>query len=131
MAIIPGNFFAVDSVADSLVPAGVYTVAIVDSEVKDTKSGDGKYLKLSFDILGGDYAGRRIWSNLNLVNKNEKAVAIAQKEFAAICRACGYDATPEDSQELHGIPMLATVKIQAGSGGFSDSNSLSHFKKLD
>jgi hypothetical protein len=105
-------------------------VVIKESDVKETKRGDGQYLKLTFEIIEGDYAGRRIWSNLNLVNPNEKAVEIAQRELAGICKACGFSETPEDSMELHGIPMEATVKIQPGSGDFGPSNTISYFKAV-
>ena len=93
------------------VPAGKYVAAITASEMKPTKAGDGSYLELTFQILEGDYKGRLLWSRLNLDNPNELAVRIARAQLAAICKAVGV-MTPNDSTELHDLPMQVTVKLK-------------------
>jgi hypothetical protein len=110
------------------IPPGRYNVMITDSDMVQTKAGDGHYLKLTFKVIDGDYTNRLIWSNLNLDNPNPKAVEIAQREFSAICRACNM-LQIEDSQELHGIPISGQVKIRKGTGGYSDQNTISGFKE--
>lgn len=91
------------------LPAGDYVAAITKSEMKATRAGTGQYLELDFQILEGDYRGRHIWSRLNLKNPNATAVAIAESDLAAICMAVGVF-TPNDSSDLHNIPLLITVK---------------------
>lgn len=136
MSILPQGFDATEiepNAAFEPVPAGTYTVMIVDSEMKETNAKDGEYLKLTFKIVDADdeqYINRKIWSNLNLVNKNEKAVEIANRELSAICHAVGV-LQPEDSQELHGIPMLAKIKVIPAQGGYDASNGISFFKPVD
>ena len=61
-----------------------------------------------FEIIEGEYAGRKVWARLNLENPNETAVAIARGDLSAICRAVGV-LTPNDSDELHDIPLVIKV----------------------
>ena len=52
----------------SPVPIDDYLSMIVASEQKDTKSGNGgKYLNLTFEIIDGEFKGRKIFDTLNLV----------------------------------------------------------------
>ena len=93
------------------LPAGKYLVVITDSEMKPTKSGNGHYLELTFQVIEGEYKNRLLWARLNLENPNELAVQIARGELSAICRAVGVMA-PKDSVELHNLPLLVTVKCK-------------------
>ena len=109
------------------IPAGDYEAVIVGSEMKDTKEGGGKYLKLELQVLSGPYQNRKLFTNLNLVNKNEQAVQIAKGTLSAICRAVGV-LTPKESSELHNKPMIVTVKIRKGDGEYDDQNECKGFK---
>jgi hypothetical protein len=93
------------------IPAGRYLAIITDSELKPTKSGNGHYLQLAFQILEGPYKNRMVWSRLNLHNANETTVKIARAELSAICRAVGV-MTPRDSCELHNIPLVIAVRLK-------------------
>lgn len=93
------------------VPAGKYLAVIVESEMKATKSADGHYLELKFQLLEGPCKNRMLWSRLNLDNPNRQAVQIAQAELSAVCRAVGV-MQPKDSIELHNLPLLITVKCK-------------------
>jgi hypothetical protein len=93
------------------IPAGKYLAAIIDSEMKPTKSGDGRYLQLTFQILEGPYKNRFVWARLNLHNANETAVKIARAELSAICRAVGV-LTSNDSVDLHNLPLVIHVKCK-------------------
>lgn len=130
MALIPGGKFNTDNVKEqTIAPAGTYEVMITDSAVKENSKGTGSYLRLTFKIIEGEYKDTPIWTQLNLVNPSAKAVEIAQRELAAICRACGVDEV-EDSFELHGIPMLATVTVNPEQDGYAASNGIGKFKAL-
>ena len=93
------------------IPAGKYLAAITDSVMKPTKSGNGNYLELTFQILEGEFKNRNLWTRLNLDNPNATAVKIARGELSAICRAVGVMA-PRDSVELHNLPLVLTVKLK-------------------
>ena len=109
-----GNFNAheVDPATDfEAIPAGKYLAVITQSEMKPTKSGNGSYLELVFQVIEGEYKGRLLWSHLNLDNPNELTVQIARSELSAICRAVGV-MQPKDSVELHNLPLLVSVKCK-------------------
>ena len=93
------------------IPSGKYVAVIVESDQKPTKSGNGSFLELVFEIVEGEYRGRKVWARLNLANPNETAVKIAQAELSAICRAVNV-MQPGDSVELHDLPLVITVKCK-------------------
>lgn len=90
------------------LPIGDYKLMIVDSEMRETKSGTGEYLRLVFEVIEGEHKGRKLFENLNLINENPIAVRIANAELKAISQACG-GIVVTDSQQLHNIPMIAKV----------------------
>ena len=99
------------NVGFDLLPAGKYNAVIVDSEMKATKNGDGKYLELTFEVLEGVFKGRKVWSRLNINNPNEKTQKIAQAELRHICEAVNVMVIQESSQ-LHNRPLEITVKCK-------------------
>lgn len=103
----------------SVLPAGTYTAAIVSSENKTTKNGNGSYLELQLEIIDGQYAGRKVWDRLNLRNPNQTAVEIAMRTLASICKAIGIK-TPRDSSELHNKPMKIKVSVREYNGNESN-----------
>lgn len=83
------------------LPAGDYPVIITDSEMKDTKDFQGKYLQLTYDIIEGQHKGRKLFDRLNLINRNDTARAISKQSLESICRATGYVGQLRDSSQLH------------------------------
>lgn len=51
------------------LPAGVYSVAIIDMEEVSSSPSGFPYFKVTMEILDGEFAGRRQWSNLSLSPK--------------------------------------------------------------
>ena len=98
------------------IPAGKYAAIISGSQMKDTKSGNGSYLELTFQIIEGEYKNRLLWERLNLDNPNELTVKIARAQLAAICRSVGVS-QPKDSCELHNLPLVISVKQKTDSDG--------------
>jgi len=111
------------------IPAGEYAVKIVDSDIKKTAAKTGKYIKFEFEVIKGDFKGRKIWTNLNIVNPSPVAVEIAQKELATICRAVG-KAVIQDTQQLHGIPFLMKVRIKPAKGDYPAGNAPTGYKPI-
>lgn len=95
----------------SALPEGQYVAIATASEMKPTKNGTGQFLQFTFEVLDGPQKGRKVWARLNLVNQNQIAVDIAQRELGAICRAVGV-IKPNDSAELHNKPLLITVAVE-------------------
>lgn len=112
----------------SPIPVGEYVVQITDSDVKPTKSGNGHRLELTFEVIDGEFKGRKIWANLNLDNPNPKTVEIAQRELSAICHAVG-KLQVSDSQELHYKPLVIRVDIEERDG-YSPRNVVKAYKAV-
>jgi len=93
------------------IPAGDYLVVITESEMKQNRNTPGSHLALTFEVIEGEYKGRKLFTNLNLDNPNRQAVKIARAELSAICRAVGV-MTPKDSMELHNLPMRVRVGLE-------------------
>ena len=112
------------------IPAGWYTAIISNSELKATRDGYGEYLSLTLQIIDGQYENRFVFARLNLKNANDKAVAIARKDLAAICRAVGV-MSPQASEELHDIPLMIKVKVRPASGDYEASNDIGGYKAVE
>jgi hypothetical protein len=113
MAFLGGTFDANNvepSAPIEVLPPGKYPAQIVNSEMRETKTG-GQMLWLEMEIVDGTAKGRKLWDRLNLVNSNTQAVEIAQRTLSAICHAAG-KLQVSDSEELHFKQMLVTVKVK-------------------
>ena|ERR1700723_4334272 len=93
------------------VPVGDYISVITDSEEKPNSKGTGSYHQFTWEIIEGDYKGRKLWTRLNLSNPSDQAVSIARAELSAICRAVGV-MKPKDSTDLHNLPCKLKVGMR-------------------
>ena len=92
------------------LPAGEYRAALVESKREPTKSGTGELLKLTFQVLGGEYQNRRVIANINIKNASAKAQEIGRGQLSALCRAVGV-LTPRDTGELHNKPLIIKLAV--------------------
>lgn len=128
-----GNFNAehIPSPIDfSALPSGHYLMAITDSEMKPTKNGSGQYLQLVFTVLEAqapEAINRKVFIRLNLINPNQTAVDIAQRELSAICHALGI-LQITDSQQLHDRPLCCKVQYIPAKGDFNESNKINAYQ---
>ena len=131
--------------SSELIPAGMYQAIVVESGGKSdnpqtcedglvaSKSGKGRYLPMTFEIIDGEYKGRQLFKNFNLENQNEQAVAIARGEIKELLQAIGWDFTgkpqgPEDTSEIHMIPLTLQVVIKTNKQTEEPQNEIKHFK---
>jgi len=128
MAMLPSAFNQSDNHGEmnsfEALPAGDYNIQVIESELKLTKKGQefmeqrgcteqeaiahASQLILTYEILDGQFKGRKLFNRLNLFNPSERSVEIAQKELNTICKAVGLSSV-SDSNELHMKPMCAKV----------------------
>jgi hypothetical protein len=114
MASLNGTFDATEvapAVPLDVLPPGKYLTHLIESEMLPTKAGDGQFLKLVFEVLEGPSARRKIFDQLNLVNRNDQTVEIAQRTLSAICHAVG-QVHVSDSEQLHFKPLIVTLKVE-------------------
>jgi hypothetical protein len=112
------------------VPAGKYIAVITESEVKPTKAGTGHFLEMTFEIIEGEFKGRKVWGRLNLDNPNPQAVQIARGELSAICHSIGV-LQPKDSSELHNLPLEISVRCKKREDSDELSNEIKGYAKKD
>jgi len=95
-----------------LIPQADYQALIVESELKQTKSGTGQMLVFKIVITQGQYANTEFVERLNIINQNQTAVEIAYKTLARMSEALGMSQTPADSSQLHNKPLMIRVETE-------------------
>ena len=106
-----------------VLPAGKYRAHIVESEMRVTRNGMGQFLWLMLEIVEGQYQGRKLFDQLNLVNSNPQTVEIAQRTLSAICHATG-KLQVNDSTDLHLVPLMIQVAVKPPKDGYSEKNTI-------
>ena len=106
----------------SPIPKGEYTIKCTEAESKDTKSG-GQMIAATFEVVGDQFDGRKIWNNFNIHNNSEVAQKIGREQVASWARACGKpNATSVD--ELLERKFKASIDIEKGKDGYADKNRI-------
>ena len=110
------------------LPAGWYTVTISQSELKDTKAGNGQYIKLRYDVTGPTHQGRVVFGNLNIKNPNPKAEEIGRQQLGDIMRAIGL-AKVTDTDQLIGGQIAIKLEVK-DDPQYGPSNEVKGFKSV-
>lgn len=136
MALLPNVFVPEEAKSSGFEPipedkCGWLEAELVKSKLETTKAKDGKYLAFGFKITDGEFEGKFIWTNLNIVNKNETAVAIAQGDLKSICEAVGHEGDLEDTEDLHNIPLAIKVSYKEETAQWPAKNEIKGYKSLD
>ena len=110
--------FNVDSLPKSTsnfepLPDGWYNATITSAQIGETKAGDGKYIKVRYDITGPSHQGRVIFSYLNIKNASTKAEEIGRAQLGEIMRAIGL-AKVQDTDQLIGGNLGIKLTIKTG-----------------
>lgn len=123
-----------DQISGAL-PAGEYAVKIDKAELKTTNSGDGQYIKLQLRVTGPTHVNACVFTNLNIVNRNETAERIGKQQLRSIMEAINLQ-TITDTDQLIGGVMLVKISCQPddyrrGNGDLDAmKNEVKLFKKL-
>lgn len=120
-ALNPNEHDTTDNTAP--IPPGEYPLIIEKSELKDTKSGNGKYVWIQASITGEHYSGRKVFHNFNILNPSSKAQEIGRNELAKLALAVGLPAV-KDTSELIDKAFVGRVKVKDG------DNELAAFKPI-
>ena len=114
-----------------MIPVGSYHVCCKVAELKETKDGTGSYISCQFEIMSGDYEGRKIFNSFNIKNKSQKCVEIGLGQLKAYLRLAGKDTNAMSSPtDLEGTQAIAVVKHQAASNGYEAKAVVSYFKPV-
>ncbi len=111
------------------IPAGDYQARCNAAEIKQTKAGNGAYIRAEFEVTGPEYAGRRIWTNFNIQNPNPQAESIGRQQLAQYGMAIGQTSLSNTDQMVGGQCTIK-VKIRPARGEFGPDNDIKGFKSL-
>jgi len=118
----------IEDVSFDPLPKGIYSFQVEEAEVKDTKDGEGKYISLKLNVIGGDFADRKIFETFNVVNKNPKTVNIAKSDLKKLIIASGADIEVfTGPDQLLGLEFNAALGIKKGSGDYEDRNEIKKY----
>ena len=108
------------------IPAGSYLAQIIESDVKLLKSGNGTGVALTFQVLDGEFKGRRVWTNINVQHNNPEAQRIGQQQLSTLCRALNVMQL-KSTEQLHNQPLKIRVKIRVDAQ-YGDKNEISGYE---
>ena len=110
------------------LPAGWYSANIIESELKDTNSGTGQYIKIRYDITGPTHQGRVVFGMLNIKNDNEVAEKIGLQQLLRLMKVIGLEWPPEDTDQFVGNSLEIKLKIKPARGEYGESNDVCGYK---
>jgi len=115
------------------IPAGWYTVQVKESELKDSKSGEGQYINIQWEVQGPSYEGRIVFDRINIRNNGpnrETVERIGLSQLREIMTACGLPKV-EDTDELIGCRCEIKVDIdKKPSPGYDPGNIVKNYRAL-
>ena len=109
------------------LPAGTYLAHITESDVQPLKSGNGEGLKLTFEIIDGQFKGRKVWENLNIRHTSEDTQRIAQSQLSGLCHAVNVIKLM-DTAALHFKPVRINVTVREAVGQYKASNNIKGYE---
>ena len=116
----------------NVVPVGTYVAQVTDACVMQPQSGDGYYVKLTWQITEGEYEGRYVWQNITFLHSKTQAVTIGRQQFKDLCIATGISEQVTDVEIFKYIPCRLKVGIEKDKQGvYSDKNRVSRILPLE
>jgi hypothetical protein len=113
------------------IPAGDYTLQVVEQELRQTKAGTGMMLSCQFKVVDGEYENRVVFHSFNIRNPNAQAQIIGIGQLKALCLATGvpFEQVRSDTSVLAYVPFTAKVGLSKTSEAYPDPrNEIKAFK---
>jgi hypothetical protein len=112
------------------IPEGWYTAQIKAAELKNTKANDGQYIAVQYTVTGPTHAGRVIFGNLNIKNRNSEAERIGMGQLGSVMGAIGL-AKIEDTDQLIGGNLQIKVGMSKPQEGYEQRNEVKGWKAIE
>lgn len=129
MALLPNTDNVDEKSSYDPIPAGTYRAVVVETKQVETSKGD-PMLKVTLEVIDGQYRGRKIFDNIILAHSNPKTEEIGLRLLKQLKLAAGKPQAREET-ELWDVPVLAVVRVEEGTDGYDDKNRVSKFKPID
>lgn len=122
---------AAESEGFTPLEAGWYYTKITGCEPKETKSGTGMYLHMTYLVTGPKNAGRNIFENINIKNASDKAERIGKAQLYHLEDALGLLGVDNpDTNDLVGRAVEVRVALDPGKGEYGPSNSVKEYRAM-
>jgi hypothetical protein len=120
------------------LPKGKYLAEVVESSWeeheragKQSNGRDGRRVNLTFKVLEGEFEGRLFWDRLDIdresvSNKTGETLKIDYIRFNALVGASEIGRL-QDTTQLHGIPVLASLMLDPASGEYKAKNRVTAY----
>lgn len=112
------NLFSVDTTGVQemggyeIFPSGLYPAIMVSATKKMTKNEQGAYLECVYQIIDGDFNGKKFTSRMNLWNENKTAVEIATRELKSLRVALGLHDQEGRTSEFVNKPLVLDIGVK-------------------
>ena len=110
------------------LPAGEYTTMMTEANVENTVKG-GAMVKITYTVIEGEYQGRKIWSQHNIVNHSPQAEEIGRREISRIAHAIGHSALTDTEQLLNQMVRVSIIIEQ--DLGYIPKNEIKRWESAD
>ena len=110
------------------IPAGTYTVDVVNAEIRDTQNGAGKYVNVEMQVQMPDGNQRTLYDVIVYEHTSDMAQQIGSARLRSLSDAAGLDATDFDTDDLAGKRVQARIGIQKKD---PDRNEVKVYKSLN
>ena len=105
----------------SPMPAGQYVTMMTEATVENTSKG-GSMVKITYTVMDGEFQGRKIWSQHNIVNRSPKAEEIGRREISRIAHAIGQPSLANTEQLVNQVVRVTVIVKQ--DPGYSPKNEI-------
>jgi hypothetical protein len=105
------------------LPIGVYLAQIIEAAVTVPQSLDGYGINTTWEIIEGEYEGRRVWQRIILQHSSTEAQRIGRRELKDLCDACGISKGFNSVEPLKFIHCKIRVGIEKDKNGVYDDKN--------
>jgi len=114
---------------NELLPNGVYLAKIAKAELKETKSGTGKYINVQLKVIEGEYENKSVFTMFNVENSNPKAVEIGLSQLKSMLHAAKAPFKLDSVEDLVGYDL--GVKVATKTDEFGEKNIVKGYTTKD
>ena len=94
------------------IPEGRYVASITDAKAGPLKSGKGQAVTATWEVQGGEYAGRRVFDRIIVSHESADAMKFGRRKLKDVAAACGVTEAITDLSVLQNKPCSIFVKIE-------------------
>ena len=101
-----------------MIPDGEYKcVTSLCEKKRSDKDASVAFMKVEFEIVEGDYMGRKVFNNFLFMHSSEKAVRIGKARFKNLCIAATGIALLERADDIYGKPIFLKLENKTQKDG--------------